>query len=824
MERLLRNIFATSFVALGVAAGCGKPPDGSVEKEAPEPPLPTFTEGVRVVDEDGAPILSAEFETAGAEASDPPVRGMVDVSGRFRVEGLQGPAVAIVSAAAFVPEPVVLGGTAAGGEQSVRLWRRTGAGGARRRALHFGGDTMLGRRYLTPTSEVTARVVTGDGGESARSVVRAIAPLFRASDFRSMNLETVVGSFSFAEAYPHKRFLLLSPPETVNLLDELQVSVVTLGNNHARDWLDEGVASTLRTLDASGIVHAGAGTTEEEAAATVEVDVGGYRVGIASATSVDGDFVNDNLPDDAVPLPQPISPGEAWQYDERSFGYSGPTVTIPTAFRRIGEIWRIFKAWEPLIAGEAELDDLWLRASSTYPELQDWVARRGHGGARSLDRRKLAADIGALRASGCDLVVVQFHAGFQFFEVKSVNVEAAAHQAIDDGADLVVCHHPHVLQGFEWYHGKLIAYSLGNFVFDQDFLSTFPSVVLRVVFEEGTLLEARALPVVLERYRPSPLAGTSALGVIQSLHERSVLPLRSERIGLGVRNMLRAMPDGVVPAALTVEDTGARIVEGPAAVVAVSLDPPSEGISDLRPPALTRSRGPGGASLGSAWLGRDLFRWGSFDDDAADGEARGGLQWLLNETHRRAEVLPGAPSGVRCLRMSRNADNSTRILTRPVARIPMSRHRMYDDAGGTLTPADGPATYSLRMRARLSGVGRPIVRFDFYNFDDTNPTEDPESILIRSREAEVTVEADDAWHDFVFGVPDTFLQNAGDLEANALLLNFILSPPASGETVFRADDVQFIEWRAASSTPDGFYAIDAVRGAAPGTVVERTAP
>jgi hypothetical protein len=194
-----------------------------------------------------------------------------------------------------------------------------------------------------------------------------------------MNLETVVGSFSFAEAYPHKRFLLLSPPETV------KPSRRAAGERrHAGQQPRAGLARRRSSVDSA---HAGrrrdrargAGTTEEEAAATVEVDVGGYRVGIASATSVDGDFVNDNLPDDAVPLPQPISPGEAWQYDERSFGYSGPTVTIPTAFRRIGEIWKIFKAWEPLIAGEAELDDLWLRASTTYPELQDWVARRGHG-------------------------------------------------------------------------------------------------------------------------------------------------------------------------------------------------------------------------------------------------------------------------------------------------------------------------------------------------------------------------------------------------------------------------------------------------------------
>ena len=83
---------------------------------------------------------------------------------------------------------------------------------ATRRVFHFGGDVMLGRRYLEPTSEETARVVTGDGGASARAVVSAIAPLFRAADLRSINLETVVGNLPLADAYPRKRFLLQSPP------------------------------------------------------------------------------------------------------------------------------------------------------------------------------------------------------------------------------------------------------------------------------------------------------------------------------------------------------------------------------------------------------------------------------------------------------------------------------------------------------------------------------------------------------------------------------------------------------------------------------------
>ena len=50
--------------------------------------------------------------------------------------------------------------------------------------------------------------------------------------------------------------------------------------------------------------------------------------------------------------------------------------------------------------------------------------------------------------------------------------------AIDNGADLVVCHHPHIMQAVEVYNGKLIAHSLGDFVFDLDYPETYPTFVL----------------------------------------------------------------------------------------------------------------------------------------------------------------------------------------------------------------------------------------------------------------------------------------------------------------------------------------------------------
>jgi len=60
-----------------------------------------------------------------------------------------------------------------------------------------------------------------------------------------------------------------------------------------------------------------------------------------------------------------------------------------------------------------------------------------------------------------------------------------AHQLIDEGADLVIGSHPHVVQGIENYQGKKIYYSLGNFVFDQYF---------EEAVKNGLLVEARIDP------------------------------------------------------------------------------------------------------------------------------------------------------------------------------------------------------------------------------------------------------------------------------------------------------------------------------------------
>lgn len=113
-----------------------------------------------------------------------------------------------------------------------------------------------------------------------------------------------------------------------------------------------------------------------------------------------------------------------------------------------------------------------------------------------------------------DLVVVTFHGGAEGSDQAHVprgpetylgeargDLRAFAHAVVDAGADLVVGHGPHVLRGMEWYRGRLVAYSLGNFGGYGVFSLSGPlavSGVLQVTLEaDGSWVEGRLVPTVL---------------------------------------------------------------------------------------------------------------------------------------------------------------------------------------------------------------------------------------------------------------------------------------------------------------------------------------
>lgn len=134
------------------------------------------------------------------------------------------------------------------------------------------------------------------------------------------------------------------------------------------------------------------------------------------------------------------------------------------------------------------------------------------------------ADIEKVRPIA-DLVIVSFHWGAELMTAaKDYQIELGR-RAVDWGADLVLGHHPHVLQEVELYKGRLIAYSLGNFVFGSESNRTNSSMILLLTFQGNTLVRVEAVPLDVNnyrvKYRPRVPPAPEAAVILESLNAAS---------------------------------------------------------------------------------------------------------------------------------------------------------------------------------------------------------------------------------------------------------------------------------------------------------------
>jgi gamma-polyglutamate biosynthesis protein CapA len=237
-------------------------------------------------------------------------------------------------------------------------------------------------------SELTLHCV-GDIYASGRSVellradptcLEGAAGVLRRADVRFANLEAPL--LADGRALFSTGVRLRSPPAVADLLRRLGIDMVGLANNHMLDFGPEGLASTLRELQASGLPAVGAGPTRAAAHQTAVLTVKGKRVAFLSACDDEG---------------------------------GGAT-------------------------------------------------RTGLGVAL-IAPRALTAAVRRLRAQ-VDYVVVGLHTGVEFCPCPEPFFVRLARRLIDAGAAVVAGHHPHVPQGLERRGHGLIAYSLGDFLFD----------------------------------------------------------------------------------------------------------------------------------------------------------------------------------------------------------------------------------------------------------------------------------------------------------------------------------------------------------------------
>jgi|GEM_PF-5058050 len=221
-----------------------------------------------------------------------------------------------------------------------------------------------------------------------------------------------------------------------------------------------------------------------------------------SFNTVDGKYVNDNLPKLAKQVDKE-SLKKPWIGEKRSWGFDTDGINIETKDRLPSDAWQLYQSIQnDKTINELTKKSLYSSILEVYPELELWSATLAHGGAAPWEGEKFIDAIRESKAKG-EVVMVQFHSGMQFNNVPSARLKSFSKKAINAGADIVVAHYPHVVGGIEYYKGKPIVYSLGNFVFDQNFMSTKSSGILRTIWEGDNIISSALVPIFIQEYKPT---------------------------------------------------------------------------------------------------------------------------------------------------------------------------------------------------------------------------------------------------------------------------------------------------------------------------------
>ena len=109
-----------------------------------------------------------------------------------------------------------------------------------------------------------------------------------------------------------------------------------------------------------------------------------------------------------------------------------------------------------------------------------------------------------------DLVIVHSHWGIEYDSSPTPRQEEIGHALVNAGADIIIGHHSHTLQPVEIYKGKVIFYSLGNFIFDQGWTKTKDSVLAQYKIKEDGSRVVELTPMKVEEASPTPLKGPLA--------------------------------------------------------------------------------------------------------------------------------------------------------------------------------------------------------------------------------------------------------------------------------------------------------------------------
>jgi poly-gamma-glutamate synthesis protein (capsule biosynthesis protein) len=197
------------------------------------------------------------------------------------------------------------------------------------------------------------------------------------------------------------------------------------------------------------------------------------------------------------------------------------------------------QAWTPAIVTANGIKVCFIGAS--FSSLNDGGKVTNNYVARIDNTDKLKIAITQAKTE-CNFTVVTMHAGTEYTRKPNPAQIAFAHAAIDDGADIIIGAHPHWVQTMENYKNKYIFYSLGNFVFDQNFSQdTKEGLTLKVqiskkqtssqpapgaakfLYLQGTRIHAtldsiELMPIIIENSQPRPATPDESKTILNKIN------------------------------------------------------------------------------------------------------------------------------------------------------------------------------------------------------------------------------------------------------------------------------------------------------------------
>lgn len=176
-------------------------------------------------------------------------------------------------------------------------------------------------------------------------------------------------------------------------------------------------------------------------------------------------------------------------------------ILIERGIKSVGAGRNYEEANQPVIQVVKNTKIAFLAYTDLYPTgLQ---AKENYPGVSRFDLSFISSKIRELQ-NEVDLIVVSMHWGEEYESRANDSQKFISHQLVEAGADLIIGHHPHVIQEIEHYRGAIIAYSLGNFVFDQNFSEeTMSGLALKITIKDRRVFEILPIQVkILPTFQP----------------------------------------------------------------------------------------------------------------------------------------------------------------------------------------------------------------------------------------------------------------------------------------------------------------------------------